>query len=231
MDLFFKTETSGRSPASEVDTVQTSYEDNYGRSDYIYARYEHQLTGRPKKPIIFSNCTKFIIALLGSANAMRRRNSSCLDFSGDGYIVASTLKPKTVVPAATDDPPGQPPSVFGKPEADFYYVAVVPVKYFLNILTDPSQFSLMMESKAVALLGEYKEFNKNRKMETRVASERKFVLYQYQFRGPRGSAENSQVEFQLSLYGYNLSANKVEQPDPPLLRDVKARDPCSVQVK
>jgi len=47
MDLFFETETTGRTH-TDFKPLKASYQDGHGKSDFIYARYDHQLTGKSK---------------------------------------------------------------------------------------------------------------------------------------------------------------------------------------
>jgi hypothetical protein len=44
MELFFGSEKKGRSE-DDVKPIRSSYEDQFGKTDWIYARYAHQLTG------------------------------------------------------------------------------------------------------------------------------------------------------------------------------------------
>ena len=155
---------------------------------------------------------------LGPASAMRRRTSSCLDFTGDGYIVCSTLKPKS---AKFEDPYEQVQQ-YKKKEGDFYYVAVLPVKPFLAVLDDPREFANILEKKAKEVLAEWIEKNKGVEMPRRLLTERQFILHSFDFRNAQGGFEHTQIEMQLSSYGYTLAANRVAQLQPPLLRDLKA---------
>ena len=47
MDLFFETETTGRTH-TDFKPLKASYQDGHGKSEFIYARYDHQLTGKSK---------------------------------------------------------------------------------------------------------------------------------------------------------------------------------------
>jgi hypothetical protein len=52
MELFFGSEKKGRSEA-DVQPIRSSYEDQFGKTDWIYARYPHQLTGKKEKLLYY----------------------------------------------------------------------------------------------------------------------------------------------------------------------------------
>lgn len=167
------------------------------------------------------------MSFLGCFDAIRKRNSKCLSYAGDGYWGASTLKSKSnrvdASPHEVKKYPQMPPQMPARPEADFWHVNVIPVGPFLEVLAAPDAFADAMEKRGKQVMEDWVELNKNiKKPGDRVVAEKQFILQSHSFRGPRGGPmENSQVEMQLTLWGYTANARKVDKPDPLLLRDVK----------
>ena len=109
-----------------------------------------------------------------------------------------------------------------KPEGDFWHCNVIPVGPFLDILKAPDEFAAALAKKGKEVVDEWVKTNKSIKNpKEREVAEKHFILQSHSFRGQRGAVEHSQIVFQLSLWGYTKMAQKVDKPDPPLLRDVK----------
>jgi hypothetical protein len=156
---------------------------------------------------------------------MRKRTSRVLTFEGLGYIVASTLRPKS---ASYNQRRGRPQadlqgeSLEELPEPDWDHVAVVPVAPFLAVKKDPPAFAGVLEQKARELIAEWVQRNTGLIPKDRVIAERSFILYKHTYKGYRGVLEHTQIEYQLSLFGYTLESQKVEELVPPEIRNIKA---------
>jgi hypothetical protein len=153
---------------------------------------------------------------------MRKRTSRVLSFDGLGYIVASTLRPKSAnyVPRHRQHQElveGQA----GLPEPDFDHVAVVPVAPFLAVKKDPIAFAGLLEQKARELIAEWVQLNTGLNPKDRVLAERSFILHKHTY-NVRGVLEHTQIEYQFSLFGYTLDSQKVEALEPPEIRNIKA---------
>lgn len=225
MDLFFGSESSGRSTA-DFEPLVSSYEDQFGKTDFVYARYDHQLTGK-----LFLSCTnieqqrfELVNGLTGSMDAMRRRNSRCIDYTGLGYIGISTRKPKAA-PEELDVNTQHQSGAFPprKPEADFDFVAVLPVGPFLALMKEPIVFASLLQEKALEVMDQWRTTNSGRLPHNRVIVERSFTIFRYSFKDGKGVMQHSQYDMSLSTFYYTLNARKVETPEPLVLRDVKAR--------
>ncbi len=46
MEQFFATEKTGRTHVTAAPPLRGSYEDAYARSEFIFAHFDHQLTGK-----------------------------------------------------------------------------------------------------------------------------------------------------------------------------------------
>jgi hypothetical protein len=155
---------------------------------------------------------------------MRKRTSRVLSFDGLGYIVASTLRPKSANYVPRNRHQHHPDLVEGQaglPEPDFDHVAVVPVAPFLAVKKDPTAFAGIMEQKAQELIAEWVKRNTGLNPKDRVIAERSFVLHKHTY-NVRGVLEHTQIEYQLSLFGYTLDSQKVEALVPPEIRNIKA---------
>jgi hypothetical protein len=155
---------------------------------------------------------------------MRKRNSRVLSYEGLGYIAASTLRPKS---ANYNPRRGLPQEVQGQqlealPEPDFDHVAVVPVGPFMAVKRDPSAFAQTLEQKALELIAEWVRLNTGLKPRDRMIAERSFILHVHKYKGHRGVIEHTQIEYQMSLFGYTCDSRKVEELEPPEIRNVKA---------
>ena len=112
-----------------------------------------------------------------------------------------------------------------KHKHDFWDVNVIPVGPLLSILEDPIKFAVVLEERARAVMAEWVSLNANFKNPLdRVVAEKHFIVMSHHFKGHQGRPEKSDVEMQLSTWGYTANAQRVQKPEAMILRDVKARN-------
>jgi hypothetical protein len=157
---------------------------------------------------------------------LRKHNRQFLDYGTSGYIGLAIKKEKT---AWKNDYAARRVGRYDQskeegPEKDYFYTCLFPADVFLSILADPVGFSTRLENDAEGVMEEWTAINKGAIPFDRVTAERCYPLHEHSFRdpkAPRGVEERSIYEMQISTYGFNERARKVDYPEPMVLRDMK----------